>query len=85
PVVFYVPDLEAYQREEKELYFSPYDLFPKTTCASEEELVETLVRCRHAKADHSQVWSKFMSACDGRSSERLCDFMATIQQRRQPV
>ncbi|MCR5258494.1 MAG: CDP-glycerol glycerophosphotransferase family protein [Desulfovibrio sp.] len=84
PVVFYVPDLEAYQRVEKELYFSPYELFPETTCRSEEELVEILVRCRHVKADNSQVWSKFMSACDGHSSERLCDFMAAIQQGQAP-
>ena len=85
PVVFYVPDLEAYQRNEKELYFSPYELAPKTTCASEEELLEVLVRCRRAKADHSKIWRKFMSACDGHSAERLCDFMASVQQGRRPA
>ncbi len=85
PVVFYVPDLEAYQRDEKELYFSPYELAPKTTCANEEELLEALVRCRHAKADHSQVWRKFMSACDGHSAERLCDFMAALQHGQRPA
>ena len=84
PVVFYIPDFEAYQRDEKELYFSPYELFPETTCQSEKELVETLVRCRHAKADHSQVWNKFMSACDGHASERLCDFMVALQQGQSP-
>ena len=85
PVVFYVPDLEAYQRDEKELYFSPAELFPETTCQSEEGLLKTLERCRHMQPDYSRVWQRFMSACDGHAAERLCDFMLALQQGRRPA
>ncbi len=81
PIVFYVPDYEVYQRHERELYFSPYDAFPKTTCSDEGTLSEILVQCRHEKAGYGEVWQKHMSACDGRASERLCHFIQQIMKR----
>ena len=81
PVVFYVPDFDNYRRHERELYFSPYDAFPETTCSDERTLMQMLVQCRHRKVDYGEIWQKHMSACDGKASERLCAFIQKIMKR----
>lgn len=81
PVVFYVPDFDSYQRHERELYFSPYDAFPKTTCSDEQDLILLLEHCRYMTVDYREIWRKYMSACDGKSSERLCAFIQKMMKR----
>lgn len=81
PIVFYVPDFDEYQRQERELYFSPYDAFPETTCSDERTLLNVLTQCRHMKTGYEAIWQKHMSACDGKSSERLCTFIKKIMKR----
>lgn len=81
PILFYVPDFSEYLRHERELYFSPYDAFPETTCSDERTLMQMLVQCRHMKVDYGEVWQKHMSACDGKASERLCAFIQKIMKR----
>ena len=81
PIVFYVPDFCDYQSHERELYFSPYEAFPETSCSDEQSLVEILVQCRHMKVDYREIWQKHMSACDGKASERLCAFIQKIMKR----
>ncbi len=78
PIIFYVPDFHEYQCHDRELYFSPYKVFPETTCSDEQALVQLLAQCRHMKADYVAIWEKYMSACDGRSSERVCEFIQNI-------
>lgn len=78
PIVFYVPDLNEYINYERGLYFSPYDLFSKTTCTNEQNLINILIQCRNMKVDYSDIWGKYMSACDGRASERISDFIQNI-------
>lgn len=78
PIIFYVPDFEDYQCHERELYFSPYDVFPNTTCSDERTLMQMLVQCRHMKVNYGEIWQKHMSACDGKASERLCAFIQKI-------
>lgn len=81
PILFYVPDFNDYQCHERELYFSPYDAFPETTCSDERALMRMLVQCRHMKVDYGEIWQKHMSACDGKASERLCAFIQKIMKR----
>lgn len=81
PIVFYVPDFSNYQCHERELYFSPYEVFPDTTCSDEHTLLKILQYCRHAQVDYKGVWQKHMSACDGKSTERLYMFIHTIMKR----
>lgn len=81
PILFYVPDFSDYQCHERELYFSPYDAFPETTCSNELTLMQMLVQCRHMKVDYGEIWQKHMSACDGKASERLCAFIQNIIKR----
>lgn len=81
PILFYVPDFSEYQCHERELYFSPYDAFPETTCSDEQTLMRMLVQCRHKKVDYGDIWQKYMSACDGKASERLCTFIQKIMKR----
>lgn len=78
PIVFYVPDMDEYQYCERELYFSPYDVFPQTTCADLHNLIRILTDCRYMKVDYKEFWQEHMSACDGRSTQRLCAFIQEI-------
>lgn len=78
PIVFYVPDIDEYQYYERELYFSPYDVFPQTTCADLHNLIRILAECRYMKVDYDEFWKKHMSACDGKSTQRLCAFIQEI-------
>ena len=75
PIVFYVPDMEDYQIHERELYFSPYDEFPDTTCGDMESLVRIIRTCKDESVDYSRFWNTYMDACDGSSTERLCSFV----------
>lgn len=81
PIIFYVPDIERYQNEEQGLYFSPYDLFPKTTCATEKELINILMNCKSLDIDYESVWRKYMKACDGHATKRLCSFIEHLMER----
>ena len=78
PIVFYIPDYYDYQKNERELYFSPYDYFSKTTCVNEDELIQVLIKSRTIKINYNIIWKKFMSACDGHSSNRICSFIKYI-------
>ncbi len=82
PIIFYVPDFGNYQCHERELYFSPYDVFPDTTCSDERELVRILEHCRYMTVDHGKIWQKYMSACDGRATERLSAFIQELMKRK---
>ena len=82
PIVFYVPDIDKYQCCERELYFSPYDIFPKTTCADLHNLIRILADCRYMKVDYKEFWQKHMSACDGKSTQRLCTFIQEIMKEK---
>lgn len=75
PIIFYVPDFEDYQIHERGLYFSPYDLFPETTCADEDGLLRLLENYHCMAVDYKPIWQKYMSACDGNATERLCAFI----------
>ena len=81
PIIFYVPDFNRYIDYERELYFSPYDIFPETTCSNEQALIELLEQYRYKETDYSEIWEKYMSACDGKASERLCSFIQNIMRR----
>lgn len=81
PIIFYVPDFNGYIDNERELYFSPYDVFPETTCSNEQALIKILEQSRYKEPDYSEIWNKYMSACDGKASERLCSFIQNIMKR----
>ncbi|MBQ7608113.1 MAG: CDP-glycerol glycerophosphotransferase family protein [Desulfovibrionaceae bacterium] len=73
PFLFYVPDLSAYQANERELYFSPADVFPDVTCTDSLSLAQTIVRLYGKRLTYPDFWEKHMGACDGHSTERVCD------------
>lgn len=81
PIIFYVPDFKEYLSHERDLYFSPYDAFPETTCSDMQSLINLLELCRHMKVDYGDIWEKHLSACDGNATERLCNFIINIFQQ----
>ena len=81
PIIFYVPDFKEYLSHERDLYFSPYDAFPETTCSNMNSLIKIIALCRHMKVDYGDIWEKYLSACDGNATERLCNFIINIFQQ----
>ncbi len=77
PVLFYVPDIDAYQAEERELYFSPVEVFPETTCRDFRSLCTCLARFYGKRVSYRDFWATHMGACDGQSTRRVCDFIVS--------
>ncbi len=77
PFLFYVPDIEAYQAEERELYFSPEEVFPETTCRNFSSLCDCLARFYGKRVSYRDFWATHMGACDGLSTERVCNFIVS--------
>ncbi len=74
PIYLLVPDLEEYLATERGLYLLPKDLGASGVCVSTEEIIECL---RHMPEQPAPIgiWERFMSACDGRATERVCRFV----------
>ena len=81
PIIFFVPDIDEYQKMERELYFSPYEKFPNTTCNNMEQLVNIISEYKDKRMDYSDFWETYMSACDGHSAEHICAFILEIMKR----
>lgn len=78
PILFYVPDYDEYIKYERGLYFSPYDLFPDTTCSDNKELIEKIFKHLGTKKNYSNIVDRYMSSCDGASTRRICDFILQL-------
>ena len=78
PIIFYVPDYDEYIKCERELYFSPYDLFPDTICNDEESLLDQIILCKNKIVNYSSIWEKYMGATDGFSSQKIVSFIDTL-------
>lgn len=78
PIVFYIPDIEVYIKNERGLYFLPNKEFKETICVDTNSLVNVLIKCRDLKINYNKIWNKYMSSCDGNSSNRLCNFIKKI-------
>ena len=78
PIIFYIPDIDIYINNERSLYFLPDKEFKETICVDESDLVDVLIKCRNLKVNYINLWNKYMLACDGNSSKRLCLFIKKI-------
>ena len=78
PIIFYIPDIDVYINNERSLYFFPYKKFKETICIDKNDLISILIKCRNLKVNYVDIWNKYMLACDGNSSNRLCLFIKKI-------
>lgn len=69
PVIFYCPDLEEYLKYTG-LYFDIAEDFPGTFCQNYVEL-KNAISNQEADVDYSEYRGKFMTYCDGKSTEKL--------------
>lgn len=77
PMIFFAYDLEEYQNS-RDYYFEYTDFVPGPIVKNSDELLEAVLNivnngCDAAKI--SEFKEKFMSGCDGKSSQRISDFI----------
>lgn len=71
PIILYTPDLEQYQKLERKLYFQPNEIVnPLMVAYNYNDLLNCL---KHPVL--SNIWNNFMSANDGKSCEKLFNFI----------
>lgn len=75
PIIFYIYDIDTYIKNERNLYFLPYKEFKETVCIDKNNLINVIIKCRNLKINYIKIWNKYMSACDGNSSNRLSLFI----------
>ncbi|MBO4335972.1 MAG: CDP-glycerol glycerophosphotransferase family protein [Desulfovibrio sp.] len=83
PILFYVPDYQLYIDHERELYFSPYELFPETTSSNEADLVIKIVENIGCPKNYDSLIERYLSSCDGTSTKRICDFILSLAKEHQ--
>lgn len=70
PIVFFAYDLDSYTNEQRDFYYKYEDFVPGAIVSNVEELALKLIEdISYDKIAHFK--SKFMGACDGKSSMRL--------------
>lgn len=78
PILFYIPDYEEYIKSNRNLYFHPAELFPDTTCYEITSLIAKIRKYSQCSVDYSSIWKMYMSACDGRSTQKISDFISSL-------
>lgn len=83
PIIFYVPDYKEYIRDERGLYFSPFDAFSETCCDSMESLLEKIVIYSQKSVKYTMLWDKYMGSTKGYSSDQLYSFISKLMEKGQ--
>ena len=78
PIIFYVPDYKYYTENERQLYFSPFEMFPDSVCTDIISLQNTIIHLFNKNIDYSNFWNLYMASCDGNSTERVCDLIMNL-------
>lgn len=74
-IVFYAPDLESYIKDRD--FFYDYSRYIYGSLAkSPDELIDAIKNARVDKDKLNGFYKKFLSACDGKSTDRFIDFLA---------
>ena len=83
PIYLIVSDLEEYLSEERGLYISPEDLGVSGVCRSTGEIIAHLKEDA-GKPGSINIWDRFMNACDGHATDRVCQFIISILNHKHP-
>lgn len=76
-VIFYVPDIDEYMMK-RHLYFDPREKYPEYSTQSLDGLLFLL---DHKKNNTKEIFFEFMSACDGESTLRVCNFINNLMEK----
>lgn len=72
PIILYTPDLDKYQKFERNLYYKPNEIVNSSMVAYK---YNDLIKCLKNPIV-SNIWDKFMSANVGNSCDKLFDILA---------
>lgn len=73
PMIFYAYDLEDYDRD-RSFYFEYKSFVPGKIVRTNDEIIETIKNGDFGTEKIPAFRKKFMSACDGHSTERICNY-----------
>ena len=77
PILFFMPDLEEYQRNERELYFEPCQVV-KNFCMSAEDLVPELINISKGSYHSKSLKIEFNEYKGGNNSARLANKLFSL-------
>ena len=75
PILLFVPDQKDYTETDRELYLTPEELCPGCVCTTSVQIAEKIAA--NSFADN-KISERFMSACDGKSTERVVQFISSL-------
>lgn len=73
PMIFYAYDLDEYDRD-RSFYFDYRSFVPGKIVTSNDEIIETIKSGDFETEKIPEFRRKFMSACDGHSTKRICEY-----------
>lgn len=75
PIVFFTPDLDSYY-DERGFYYKFEDFIPTKICRSTNELLEVINNINVEDIKKIRTFKeKFMSSCDGHSTDRIIEWL----------
>ena len=77
PIYLIVPDLEEYLSSERGLYLLPDELGVSGVCRSTGEII-SYMKGEAGKHAQIEIWERFMGACDGHATDRVCQFIISL-------
>ncbi len=78
PILLFVPDLEEYFVQKKQLYYHPSELVGnENVCYKQEELIKFIKQAVY----RIDLWQSFMGNCKGNSCHELVKFIITLQNK----
>lgn len=75
PILIFIPDIEEYTINERDLYIRPEELCPGCVCYTTECVIEKL---KENSFQDNFIKERFMNNCDGKSTERVRDFILNL-------
>lgn len=76
PIFLFISDIEAYKNTQRNFYINPTELVGiQNICYRTEDLIQKIKKGTSFNCD---IWEKFMSACDGNSTEKIVNFIKKI-------
>ena len=79
PMLFFAPDIEDY-RGWRDFYYDYEDMVPGPMVQTTDELIAQIIELNESFDPHeiASFKQKFMCACDGSATRRICDYMLSL-------
>jgi len=79
PIIFFAPDLEKYN-DDRGFYINYFNMMPSLICKTNDDLINFIKNIDKYDYDKIKLFKdKFMSSCDGHSTDRLIELMEKMK------